>query len=90
MAPEAAGDPSNRGKGGAAGYFKWLLAKYPLAYLSAFEHILPLEIIREHHEKEKADAKEEFVNRVSRIIEGLIRAKEEGAADDVLEQTAND
>ena len=33
MAPEAVGDPSNRGKGGAAGYFKWLLAKHPRVFL---------------------------------------------------------
>ena len=35
MAPEAVGDPSNRGKGGAAGYFKWVLAKHPLVFLKS-------------------------------------------------------
>jgi hypothetical protein len=77
MTPEAVGDPSNRGKGGAAGYFKWLLAKHPLAYLSALEHILPLQMINEHWEQEYANIHEMLLERVTRLIEGAEREKRE-------------
>ena len=42
MALEAVGDPSNRGKGGAAGYFKWFATKNPRAFLRLFIRALQL------------------------------------------------
>ena len=76
MAPEAVGDPSNRGKGGAAGYFKWLLAKHPRAFLSLWPHILPLQMINEYWKQEHAKAKPMLLERMMRIMEGFERAKE--------------
>jgi len=42
MAIEGVGDPSHRGKGGAAGYYKWFATKNPRAFLMPFLHALQL------------------------------------------------
>ena len=75
MAPEAVGDPSNRGKGGAAGYFKWVLAKHPRVFFSLWPHILPLQMINERSEKECAQIKELLVEKMLRKIVELRREK---------------
>jgi hypothetical protein len=46
MAPEAVGNPSNRGKGESAGYFKWLAIREPRTFSMLFLRILPLQIGR--------------------------------------------
>jgi hypothetical protein len=43
MAAETAGDPSNRGKGGPAGYFKFVAANHPRAFLKLWAQILLLQ-----------------------------------------------
>jgi hypothetical protein len=82
MAPEAVGDPSNRGKGGAAGYFKWVLAKHPRAFLSLWEHILPLQMINERSEQQHAKIQELLVEKILRKVEELKREKLEKSRTD--------
>jgi hypothetical protein len=79
MAPEAVGDPSNRGKGGAAGYFKWLATREPRTFSMLLLQILPLQMIEGDITYENVH--EKLLERINRILQNSERARSESSAD---------
>ena len=76
MAIEGVGDPSHRGKGGAAGYFKWFATKNPRAFLMLFLHalqLLPPQPTYGEITEENAD--DLLIKRLARLAKSLARKR---------------
>jgi hypothetical protein len=88
MALETVGDPTNRGKGGAVGYCKWLATTEPRAFAMLLLRILPLQPM--HEEINYENVHEKLIARVHGIIERLGRESESSADQGCIDATARE
>jgi hypothetical protein len=84
MALEAVGDPTNRGKGGAVGYCKWLATTEPRAFAMLLLRILPLQPRREEINYENTD--KQLLAKIFGVIERSHARKVSGESESSADQ----